>query len=75
MTEYLRVNGCENLVRDVNTGAILNCSESDYLNYRKKINASMQMKSKLQEQEAEISQLKIDIAEIKSMLHQLLQAK
>lgn len=75
MKEYLRVNGCDNLVRDANTGAILNCSDADYLNYKKKINASLQMKNKLQEQDAEISQLKNDIAEIKSMLHQLLQTK
>lgn len=75
MTDYLKVTGNDSLVRDPSSGAILNCNEEEYNNYKKKITASKEMKRKLQEQETEIANLKNDITEIKNMLYLLLGAK
>lgn len=75
MTEYLRVTGSDSLIRDTDTGAIINCNQEEYQSYRKKLNNTLQMKKKLQEQESEITQLKTDIAEIKDLLYQILSAK
>lgn len=75
MTEYLRVTGNDSLVRDTTTGAIINCNQEEYESYKKKLNNTLQMKKKLQEQESQITQLKTDIAEIKDLLYQILSAK
>lgn len=75
MTEYLRVNGNDSLVRDVSSGAILNCNQEAYENYKKKMNATLSMKIQIQEQKNQIIQLQSDIAEIKDMLNQLLSTK
>lgn len=75
MSEYLKVEGNDGLVRDKESGAILSCSTDDYDTYKRKLNASLQMKAKLQKQEEEIADIKNDISDIKEMLYQLLNAK
>ena len=75
MTEYLRVVGNDGLVRDTTSGAIVSCNSDEYESYKRKLNASMQMKTKLQEQEAQIEELKSDISEIKELLYRILSTK
>lgn len=75
MREYLRITGNENLARDLNTGAIINTNVDEFESYKRKINASLEMKRKLQEQETEIAKIKSDISEIKELLYRLLETK
>lgn len=61
----IKVEGHTNLFRDEESGAIMNLDTAGYQEYIKKRNA------KLKEKE-EISNLKNEISEIKSMLKQIL---
>lgn len=61
----IKVEGHTNLFRDEESGAIMNLDSAGYQEYIKKRNA------KLKERE-EISNLKNEISEIKSMLKQIL---
>jgi len=62
----MKVKGQPDLVRDMRTGALLNIN-STYLNNEKR-----KLKIKKQ-QEVEYEQLKQDVADIKSLLYQLLE--
>ena len=63
-----KVNGHDGLYKDPNTGVIVNRSSSDRERYRiAKMNALQQVETR-----GEIDEMKKDISEIKSLLHQLL---
>jgi len=61
MTQYIKVEGHDNLVRDKQTGAILNKDSSSYQSYMR------QKQVKLSERN-EIEKLKSEVGEIKDML-------
>tara|TARA_S200002703_G_scaffold113509_3_gene99039 strand:- start:1268 stop:1474 length:207 start_codon:yes stop_codon:yes gene_type:complete len=61
MTQYIKVEGHDNLVRDKQTGAILNNDSSSYQSYMR------QKQVKLSERN-EIEKLKSEVGEIKDML-------
>ena len=61
MTQYIKVEGHDNLVRDKETGAILNNDSSSYQSYMR------QKQVKLSERN-EIEKLKSEVGEIKDML-------
>ena len=61
MTQYIKVEGHDNLVRDKQTGAILNNDSSSYQAYMR------QKQVKLSERN-EIEKLKSEVGEIKDML-------
>ena len=63
---YIKVEGHPNLVRDKNTGAILNINKTE-------IEASRIKKEKEKQKDREIEQLKNDVSEIKSMLNKLVE--
>lgn len=60
----IRVEGHQNLYRDENTGAIVNCDTIAYNQYVNILN-------KREEEKKEIQQLKNDVEEIKSLLKEL----
>jgi hypothetical protein len=62
------VEGNKNLFRDQNTGAILNMDSKGYFNYINKKNRKLTEKQ-------EIDNMKKDIDEIKSLLHELVNRK
>lgn len=66
MSNYIKVEGHPNLVRDKNSGVILNINKSE-------INANRIRKEKQREKDNEIEQLKNDVSEIKSMLNKLVE--
>ena len=66
MGNYIKVEGHPNLVRDKNSGVILNINKSE-------INANRIRKEKQREKDNEIEQLKNDVSEIKSMLNKLVE--
>jgi hypothetical protein len=61
MTNYIKVEGHDNLVRDKETGAIVNNDSSGYKSYMR------QKQVKLSERN-EIENLKTEVGEIKDML-------
>ena len=63
--DFVKVDGHDGLVRDQNTGAILNLDDSAIVARRK----SMQLTSALDD----INKLKNDVSEIKSLLRELIQ--
>ena len=66
MSNYIKVEGHPNLVRDKNSGVILNINKSE-------TNANRIRKEKQREKDNEIEQLKNDVSEIKSMLNKLVE--
>lgn len=70
--DFLQVDTNSSLVRDVQTGAILNKNNVEFEEYRRKREKSLQVKKQIQEQAEDIRNLKQDISDIKSMIHELL---
>ena len=68
MTVYLKVQGCDGLVRDVATNAILNSDKTEYERYLAQKNANLSKKAEIQRQADEINNIKSDLTEIKQML-------
>lgn len=65
------VEGNRSLFRDEQSGAILNCSDSDYIKYLELKNSKIQEVNKLNKIDSkidEIDQLKSDVNEIKNMM-------
>ena len=66
MNSYIKVEGHPNLVRDKNSGVILNINKTE-------LEANRIRKQKQREKNNEIEQLKNDVSEIKSMLNKLVE--
>ena len=71
MSNFIKVEGNDNLVRDRNTNQIINTNESEYQQYiarrkRKKIE-----KEKALSVEEDLANLKSEMGEIKSLLKEL----
>ncbi len=63
--DKIKVQDSASLYRDVNSGAILNCSDSEYDNY-------LRMKNQKLTEKQELDKLKDEMSEIKSMLNVVL---
>lgn len=72
MGAYLKVKGCDGLVRDVATNAILNNDTNEYQRYLAQKNANLSKKAEIERQAEEINNIKSDLNEIKQMLLTLL---
>lgn len=66
MSDYIKVEGHPNLVRDRKSGVILNINKAE-------LEANRIRKQKQREKDNEIEQLKNDVSEIKSMLNKLVE--
>ncbi len=60
----IKVQGYPGLYRDENTGAIVNCNDSEYKHRLNKINA-------VDSQREEINRLRSELDELKSLLYEL----
>ena len=65
MTQYLKVEGNDSLIRDGSSKAIINTNVKEYQNYVEKRNM-------MAKQKQEIDSLKKDMSEIKEMLATLI---
>lgn len=72
MSKYLKVEGNSSLVREVSSQAIINKNDTDYKSYMLQKEALRSRRLEIQQQAAEINNLKEDLAEIKSMLQNIL---
>lgn len=66
--KYLKVTGNSDLVRDVESRAILNTSDNGYNDYINKRNLELYQRDLIKRQNDEIQTLKNDISDIKQML-------
>tara|TARA_R100000027_G_scaffold67646_1_gene67446 strand:+ start:1594 stop:1794 length:201 start_codon:yes stop_codon:yes gene_type:complete len=62
------IEGHNNLFRDEDSGAVVNCDTYEYTQY-------IRMKSERQHQKDEIKELKKDVHEIKTLLMELINAR
>jgi len=67
-TKYLKVTGNSDLVRDVESRAIINTSDNGYNEYMNKRNLQLYQRDLVARQNNEIQMLKNDISDIKQML-------
>lgn len=71
-TQYIKVDSNPSLVRDAETGAILNTNIAEYDDFNRKRMNNLKMKKQIEEHAKQIQDIKGDVSEIKSMLIQLL---
>ena len=73
MSDYLKVEGHEHLVRDVNSKAIINTSRSAYIAAITRSKAVQQQKDELRDATRQINILKSEMHEIKNLLVKLVE--
>ena len=73
MEQYQKVQGHNNLVRDKKTGTILNTNKNEIVQARKLKETRQREKQKIESLTEEVSNLKQDIDEIKSLLFRLVE--
>jgi hypothetical protein len=68
MTEFLKVEGNDGLVRDVSSNAIINTNSIGYENYINRKNKMMSKDSEIESQRKDIDLIKSDMKDIKELL-------
>ena len=72
MSKYLQVEGKTDLVRDMDTGAIVNKNRSAYEQAKRRAAEAQKQRDEIRGATREINTLKCEIHEIKDMLKTLL---
>ena len=72
MSEYLKVEGYNNLVRDKKSHAIINTDRSAYQMAKKRAADAQRQRDEIRNASREINNIKCEMHEIKSMLKTLL---
>jgi len=75
MSEFLKVEGHNNLVRETDSKAIINTDKTAYRQYMKAMEQKRKQKDQLRDAVREINTLKCEMHEIKSLLLQLVDKK
>lgn len=70
--EFLKVQGHDDLVRDPQTNAIINTNKNEYEEYKMRKELRLKEKQKIEDIESEVSSMKNDLDEIKSLLRSLI---
>ena len=73
MSDYLKVQGHSNLVRDVNSHAIINKDKNAYHLAKRRAEEAQRQRDEIRGATREINNLKCEMHEIKSMLKTLLE--
>ena len=68
----VKVEGFENLVRDVSSNAIVNTNRNDYQRYIARIRAREKQGDEIRSAVKEINNLKAELREIKSLLQEVI---
>ena len=72
MSEYLKVEGHQHLVRDTKTNAIVNRNKGAYLLAKQRAQNAQRQRDAIRNANREINNIKSEMHEIKSMLKTLL---
>ena len=75
MSTFLKVEGHSDLVRDTNSGAVINTNRSAFLIAKKRCQEATKHKDQMRSVVREINTLKCEMHEIKDMLKTLLDRK
>ncbi len=70
--DYLRVEGHNSLIRDPNTNSIINTNMSEYQQYISRRSVKTEEDQKLENLESDVTNIKNDLNEIKSLLRSLI---
>ena len=73
MSDYIKVQGHNNLVRDVNSYAIINKDKNAYNLAKRRAEEAQRQRDEIRGATREINNLKCEMHEIKSMLKTLLE--
>lgn len=65
---YLKVKGKENLLRCLDSNAIINCNEDSYNDYIFEYKKAYEEAKRIKSLESEVSNIKSDLSEIKDIL-------
>ena len=71
MSDILKVDGHTDLVRDVNSNAIINTNQTEYQLYMKRIKVREKQSEKLRNAVKEIYNLKSELREIKELVRKI----
>ena len=71
MSNFIKVEGNDNLVRDRNTNQIINTNESEYQQYIARRKRKKVEKEKALSVEEDLANLKSEMSEIKSLLKEV----
>ena len=71
MSEFVKVEGHTNLLRDVNSNAIINTNKTEYQLYMKRRKAREKQGDQLRNACKEINNLKSELREIKQMIKEI----
>ena len=71
MSEFMKVDGHSNLIRDVKSNAIINSNKSDYQLYMQRVKVREKQSDELRGAVKEINNLKKDIREIKELIREI----
>ena len=75
MSEYLKVEGHSDLVKDTKTHAVINTNKNAYVSYKKRLQEAQRQRDEIRNATREINTLKCEMHEIKDMLKTLLDRK
>jgi len=71
MSDIVKVQGHTNLVRDVNSNAIINTNQNEYQLYMKRIKVREKQSDQLRSAVKEINNLKSELREIKELVRKI----
>ena len=71
MSEFMKVDGHSNLIRDVKSNAIINSNKSDYQLYMQRVKVREKQSDKLRNAVKEINNLKSELREIKNLIKEI----
>jgi hypothetical protein len=72
MSDYIKVDGKDGLVRDMSTRAIINTNKSDYQNYLNRVAGIKENQRQIEEHSQDINNIKTELSDIKQMLLMLI---
>tara|TARA_A100001011_G_scaffold222528_1_gene230500 strand:- start:127 stop:357 length:231 start_codon:yes stop_codon:yes gene_type:complete len=75
MSEFLKVEGHKDLVKDTKTHAVINTNRNAYLNYKNRVKEAQKQRDEIRSATREINNIKCEMHEIKDMLKTLLDRK
>ena len=75
MSEFLKVEGHKDLVKDTKTHAVINTNRNAYLNYKNRVKEAQKQRDEIRSATREINNIKCEMHEIKNMLKILLDKK
>ena len=75
MSEFLKVEGHKDLIKDTKTHAVINTNRNAYLNYKNRVKEAQKQRDEIRSATREINNIKCEMHEIKDMLKTLLDKK